>query len=133
MILIDAYGWGDLLLGVVVGALKPPNPMLFERRIPVSAFQPPNFQNKKYLEDAVKIADEIVEVMQPTSETCIKVCTEYVLSSVAAYLLNRGLNVQRVESTGELKQEVERGYIRWCIEKVYPKKYSKTKDVSGHF
>lgn len=30
-ILVDAVGWGDLLLGVVVGALKPPNPMLMDR------------------------------------------------------------------------------------------------------
>ena len=59
-ILIDAVGWGDLLLGVVIGALKPPNPMLMERRIPTLSFQPPNFRNKKYFDDAVKIADEIV-------------------------------------------------------------------------
>ncbi len=80
MILIDASGWSDLLLGVVVGALKPPQPMLLERRISTSSFQPPNFRNKKYLDDAVKIADEIVAVMQPDSETCFNVCSEYVLS-----------------------------------------------------
>ena len=79
-ILIDSSGWSDLLLGVVIGALKPPNAMVMERRIPTSSFQPPNFKNKKYLDDAVKIADEIVAVMQPDSETCFKVCQEYVLS-----------------------------------------------------
>lgn len=62
-ILIDAVGWSDLLLGVVVGALKPPDRMLMERRIATASFQPPNFKNKKYLEDAVRIADEIVTVM----------------------------------------------------------------------
>jgi hypothetical protein len=46
-IYIDAAGWGDLLLGVVIGAIKPPNPMLMERRISTSSFQPPNFSNKK--------------------------------------------------------------------------------------
>jgi hypothetical protein len=126
-ILIDASGWGDLLLGVVVGALKPPEPMVFERRIPISSFQPPNFHNKKYLDDAVKIANEIVAVMQPTPETCIKVCSEYVLSGVAVYLLSRGFKVQRVESTGELKQLVERGYIRWCIEKGVPEEILQNK------
>ena len=48
MIIIDAAGWGDLLLGVVVGAIKPPQQMLLERRIPTASFQPPNFKNKKY-------------------------------------------------------------------------------------
>ncbi len=120
-ILIDASGWSDLLLGVVVGALKPPDPMVMERRIPTSSFQPPNFKNKKYLDDAVKIADEIVAVMQPDSETCFKVCSEYVLSSVIGHLQSRGFKVQKVESTGELKQMVESGYIRWCVEKGVPK------------
>ena len=84
-------------------------------------------KNKKYFEDAVKIANEIITVMQPTSETCIKVCSEYVLSSVAAYLLGLGFRVQRVESTGELKQQVEKGYIRWCIEKGVPEEILKNK------
>ena len=119
-ILIDASGWSDLLLGVVIGAIKPPHPMLMERRIPVVSFQPPNFKNKKYLEDAVKIANEIITVMQPDSETCFKVCSEYVLSNVVLYLESLGFKVQRVESTGDLKSLVEKAYIRWCIEKGVP-------------
>ena len=121
MILIDASGWGDLLLGVVVGALKPPERMVIERRIPTASFQPPNFRNKKYLNDASKIADEIVSVMQPDSETCFKVCSEYVLSTVVDRLQKQGFKVQKVESTGELKQLVEDGYVRWCVEKGVPK------------
>ena len=46
VILIDGAGWGDLLLGVVIGAINPPDPRYIERRIPVSSFQPPNFENQ---------------------------------------------------------------------------------------
>lgn len=116
MILIDAYGWSDLLLGVVIGAVKPPQRMLMERRIPTSAFQPPNFKSKKYLEYAQKIADEIIAVMQPEKETCFKICGEYVLSGVIGHIESMGFNVQRVESAGELNQLLEDAYIRWCIE-----------------
>jgi hypothetical protein len=126
-ILIDAVGWGDLLLGVVIGALKPPDPMLMERRIPTSSFQPPNFQNKKYLDDTVKIADEIIKVMQPDVGTCFKVCSEYVLSSVLNHLQNRGFKVQKVEATGELKGIVESAYIRWCVEVGVPEELLKDK------
>ncbi len=119
-ILIDASGWSDLLLGVVVGALKPPHPMLMERRIPTASFQPPNFQNKKYLEDAVKIANEIITVMQPDEDTCFRVGSEYVLSSVVHYLQSQGFKVQIIESTGELKPLVEKAYARWCVEKGVP-------------
>ena len=115
-ILIDAVGWGDLLLGVVIGAIKPPNPMVMERRIPTSSFQPPNFKRRKYFDDAVKIADEIVAVMQPDEGTCFKVCSDYILSSMRKHLVDRGFNVQKVESTGSLKEMVERGYFRWCTE-----------------
>ena len=46
-ILIDDAGWGDLLLGVIIGALKLPEHRYMERRIPVSSFQPPHFANKE--------------------------------------------------------------------------------------
>jgi hypothetical protein len=119
-IYIDAAGWGDLLLGVVIGAIKPPNPMLMERRISTASFQPPNFSNKKYLTDAVKIAEEIVAVMQPNESTCFKVSSEYVLSGVIKHLQQQGYNVQKVQTTGELKAMVQRGYVRWCIEAGVP-------------
>jgi len=115
-ILIDDAGWGDLLLGVVIGALKPPDRRYMERRIPTSSFQSPNFENKKYLDDAVKIADEVVEVMQPDVETSFKICSGYVLSSIRRHLRERGFKVEEVEIRGELQEMVERSYVRWCIE-----------------
>ena len=115
-ILIDDAGWGDLVLGVVIGALKLPERRYLDRRIPVSSFQPPNFENKRYLDDAVKIAEEIVEVMQPDRETRFKVCSGYVLSSIRRRLQDQGFNVEEVEITGELQELVERSYVRWCIE-----------------
>ena len=115
-ILIDDAGWGDLLLGVVIGALKPPDRRYMERRIPTSSFQSPNFENKKYLDDAVKIADEIVEVMQPDVETSFKICSGFVLSSIRRHLRERGFKVEKVEIRGELQEMVERSYVRWCVE-----------------
>ncbi len=119
-IFIDAAGWSDLLLGVVIGAIRPPDPRLMERRIPTTSFQPPNFASRKYLADAIKIADQIVEVLEPDEKTCFKVCSEYVLSSVVKHLQSRGFNVQIVKDTCELKAMVERGYVRWCIEAGIP-------------
>jgi len=68
------------------------------------------------LDDAVKIADEIVEVMRPDMETNFKVCSGYVLSSIPGHLRERGFNVEEVEAIGELQEKVERSYIRWCKE-----------------
>ncbi|MEM2914034.1 MAG: hypothetical protein QXH91_01340, partial [Candidatus Bathyarchaeia archaeon] len=113
-ILIDDAGWGDLILGVVIGALKLPDRKYMERRIPVSSFQPPNFANKRYLDDAVRIAEEIVEAMQPDKETLFKVCSGYILSRVRKYLRSRGFHVEEAAITGELQERVERSYIKWC-------------------
>jgi len=120
--LIDDAGWGDLILGVVIGALKLPERRYMERRIPVSSFQPPNFEDKRYLDDAVKIAEEIVEVMRPDRKTRFKVCSGYVLSSIRRHLRERGFSVEKTEITGELQEMVERSYIRWCIEVGVPPK-----------
>ncbi len=113
---IDDAGWGDLILGVVIGAHKLPDHKYMERRIPVSSFQSPNFENKRYLDDAVRIAEEIVEVMRADRETRFRVCSGYVLTSMRRYLRDRGFHVEEVEITGELQERVERGYIRWCVE-----------------
>ncbi|WGM88550.1 MAG: hypothetical protein NUK63_06395 [Candidatus Bathyarchaeum tardum] len=115
-ILIDDSGWGDLILGVVIGALKLPDRRYMERRIPLSSFQPPHFQNKRYLEDAVKIAQEIIEVMKPDQETVFKVCSGYVLTSIRRYLRQQGFTVEKVEVTGELQEMVERSFANWCKE-----------------
>ena len=115
-ILIDDAGWGDLILGVVVGALKLPERRYMKRRISVSSFQPPNFENKQYLDDAVKIAEEIVEVMQPDKETRFKVCSGYVLSSIRRHLRDRGFNVEELQIAGHLQELVEKSYVEWCKE-----------------
>jgi hypothetical protein len=126
-IIVDSAGWSDLLLGVVIGSIKPPNPRYMERRIPTSSFQPPNFKKRKYLDDSVKIAEEIIEVMQPDEETHFKISAGYVLSSLRRYLQNRGYRVEEVNATGELQDIVERGYVRWCVESGVPADLLKTK------
>ena len=121
MILIDASGWSDLLLGVVICAIKPPQSMVFERRISTEAFQPPNFKNKKYHAEAERIADELLTVMKADSETCFKVCSEYILSAIVKVLQDKKFKVEIVESTGDLRKTVDDAYIRWCVEKGVPR------------
>ena len=120
VILIDDAGWGDLLLGVVIGALKLPDHKYMERRIPVTAFQPPNFEKKAYLAEAIRIAEEIVNVMRPDEKTYFKVCSGYILSSIRKYLQQRGFYVEKARIEGELQERVEKSYLDWCAEVGFP-------------
>ena len=113
---IDDTGWGEPILGAVIGAHKLPDHKYMEHRIPVSAFQSPNFERKRYWEYAVKIAREIVKVMRADKETSFKVCSGYMLSDMRKYLWDRGFPVIEVEITGELQERVKRGFIKWCVE-----------------
>jgi hypothetical protein len=115
-ILIDDAGWGDLILGVVIGALKLPENKYMERRIPVSSFQSPHFEEKRYLKEAVKIAEEIINVMQADKETSFKICKGYVLSSIRNTVRMKGFYVQEAEIIGELQEKVENSYMNWCEE-----------------
>ncbi len=113
---IDDSGWGDLILGVVIGAHKLPDHKFLDRRIPVSCFQSPNFERKQYLDYAVKIADEIIDVMHPDAQTRFRVCSGFVLSSIRRHIADKGFHVEKVEVTGELQYLVERSFVEWCKE-----------------
>lgn len=121
-IVIDDSGWGDLLLGVVVGGLKLPSGRYMARRIPVTFFQPPLFERKVYLEKAVEIVRKMIGVMRADKSTRFKVCSGYVLSAVRAYLNENGYNLVEVEVTGEPQEMVERSYVKWCVEMGVPAK-----------
>jgi hypothetical protein len=120
-ILIDDAGWGDLILGAVIGALKLPERRYMERRIPVTAFQSPNFENKVYLDEAARIGREIVEAMRPDEETYFKVCSGYILSRIRSYLQNQGFHVEKAKIIGELQERVEKSYVEWCVETGVPR------------
>lgn len=120
-ILVDDSGWGDLILGVVIGALALPSHQYTERRIPVAFFQSPRFEKKEYLDKTVSIIQEIIEVMHADKTTRFKVCSGYVLSAVRRFLEEQGYQVEKVAVTGELQRRVEQGFVNWCIEAGVPK------------
>jgi len=115
-IVIDDSGWGDLILGVVIGALEFPAHRYMERRIPVACFQSPLFEAREYLARTVAIVREVIRVMRADRATLFQVCSGYVLSAARRFLREEGYPVEDVEVTGELQERVERGFLRWCVE-----------------
>jgi transcription initiation factor TFIIE subunit alpha len=130
VVLVDDAGWGDLIMGVVVGAFRPSDQEYLEHRIPTSSFQPPEFENEKYVREAVKIAEEIVDAMQPEKETIFKIGSGKVLSRIRTYLKGRGYKIEDIEETGKLQEKVEKSYVKWCVNAGVP---LKELDPNGRF
>ncbi len=128
-VLIDDSGWGDLILGVIIGALDEASGRYMERRIPVRYFQPPLFEQKKYLDKTVEIVDEICKVMKPDEKTIFKVCSGYVLSAAVESLKSKGMRVVEVKVVGELQEKVERGFTYWCEEIGVPSEKRNFRDL----
>jgi hypothetical protein len=59
--------------------------------------------------------------MKADSETCFKVCSEYILSAIVKVLQDKKFKVEIVESTGDLRKMVDDAYVRWCVEKGVPR------------
>jgi len=132
-ILIDDSGWGDLILGVVIGVLRRPSGDYMERRIPVIFFQPPRFERKEYLDKAVDVIKEAIDVMRPLRNAVFRVCSGYVLSGVRKYLREQGFSVKVTKVIGELQERVERGYLNWCREVGVPSRVLQLESGENRF
>ena len=99
-ILIDDAGSGDILFGTVIGAYRPEENHFIYDLISVKHFQEPLYENKTYLDEAKRIALELVERIGLRDNEKIVICTGDILNVAAEAL---------IEKYGE--EIVERGKI----------------------
>ena len=99
-ILIDDAGSGDILFGTVIGAYRPEENFFIYDLISVKHFQEPLYENKTYLDEAKRIALELIERIGLRDNEKIIICTGDILNVAAEAL---------IEKYGE--EIVERGKI----------------------
>jgi hypothetical protein len=99
-ILIDDAGSGDLLFGTVIGAYRPENDHFVYDLINVKHFQKPLYKERTYLDEARRIAFELIERLRLREKEMILVCSGDILNVAAEAL---------IEKYGE--EKVERGKI----------------------
>jgi hypothetical protein len=111
-ILIDDAGSGDLLFGTVIGAYRPEDDHFIYDLISVKHFQMPLYNRKTHLEEAKRIALDIVERFELKKNEKIIVCTGDILNVAAEALIEKyGEDVvERGKIEGRAQELVELAY-----------------------
>jgi hypothetical protein len=112
-IIIDDAGSGDLLFGVVIGAYRREDQSFKYDVIDVTFFQKPNFNQKKYLNQASRIVFSLLNKLQLRANEPILICRSYIFDIAVTNLIkNYGDDhIQRVKVVGEPQQFTETAYL----------------------
>ena len=86
---IDDAGTGDILWGTVIGAYRPEDDVFIYDLIDVKHFQLPLYKKKTHLEEAKRIAVDLVARLGLRDEEKIVVCTGDVLNVATEALIER--------------------------------------------
>jgi len=112
-ILIDDAGYGDLLNGAVIGAYRSNNDHFIYDMINVRYFQKPLFEKRQYLDEAGRIAMDLVERMGLGDEEEIMLCRGDILNRAAEVLVEHfgDDRIHRVKIEGRAQHLVELAYL----------------------
>jgi hypothetical protein len=86
---IDDAGTGDILWGTVIGAYRPEDDVFIYDLIDVKHFQMPLYKKKTHLDEAKRIAVDLVSRLELRDEEKIIICTGDVLNVATEALIER--------------------------------------------
>lgn len=112
-ITIDDAGTGDLLFGVIIGALRNETHEFTYEVLDVEYFKPRRFHRKEYLKQSSRIVFKLLDKVNIKSKETIKICQGYIFDLATENLLKKygKTRIHRVRVTGELQQLVEIAYL----------------------
>lgn len=110
MILVDDAGWGSLVGGCIIGALRSetgkPGNFTYEV-IPVEQFQGEAFSHEEYFKGAGDATLRCFQTLGVRQDEEILVCTGHVLNGACAWLGENNFRYARGKITGELQDRIE--------------------------
>ena len=112
-IIIDDAGSGDLLFGVVIGALRDSTREFKYGVVDVKYFQSLLFSRKLFLNECSKIVSGLLAKIEPKLEEEIHLCRGYIFDGAIQKLKKKyGENrVRRIKVTGEAQDLTEIAYL----------------------
>jgi hypothetical protein len=119
---IDDSGWGFPLGGVMIGASD--DKRVETGIIDVRFFQGDLFRSKKYLKEASKVTQSLLERFEAMpQDTDIEICSGYINSASKGDLRDKGYDVKVVEIKGMLQDELEKRFKEYIKSLGYDRYY----------
>lgn len=113
-LLVDDAGSGDLLFGVVIGVYREETGEFKYDIVDVKFYQDQAlYSEKAYLQEASRVALQLVAALQPRPDEEIHVCQGYIFDAASAELqqVYGEAQVKRVRVAGEAQRLVEIAYL----------------------
>lgn len=123
MIEIDDAGSGSLIGGTGIGLLRSETEEYIFNIIPLSLFQEPHFQAKKYQQYVIKIVQEAFQKLKVTPEEPIRVCRGYIFDELRHWLDREGYLWESIKIEGLLQEKVEESFNQYVIDLGLPKNF----------
>lgn len=123
MIEIDDAGSGSLIGGTGIGLLRSETQEYIFDLIPLSLFQEPQFQEKKYQLYVIKIIQEAFHKLKVNTDEPIRVCRSYIFDELRHWLTREGYQWESTKIEGPLQEKVEESFSQYVIELGLPKNF----------
>lgn len=131
-IFVDDSGFGMPIGGTLVGVYDTETNEVYIEEVLVEFYQPPLFEQQKYLEEAANKAIKILDKLNiDKSKTLIKVCTGFVNVKIKNKLREFGFDVEIAEIGEPLQSELERRHKQYIKSKFGYTDYYDPKEVDN--
>jgi hypothetical protein len=112
-IVVDDAGIGDLLFGVVIGALRCETQQFRYDVLDVKYFRHPRFRSKEYLKQASEIVFQLLGKLELGKDELIQVCRGYIFDEAVDNLKETygDERIERIAVTGEPQRLTEIAYL----------------------
>lgn len=115
---VDDSGWGSPIGSTCIGIYNITNQEYKAYFLPISDFQSPHFQNKRYLISTSNIIQQYMESNQFNiikNRVLIKICTGYIFTNAVKDLSKQNYNVKRSKIEGKLQSLVENSFNEYLL------------------
>jgi len=133
LILIDDAGSGSLIGGTVIGAMRKETGEYYYDIIPLKYYSKEMFDTKEYLNQASKIAINLLNKLSHEKTEEIYVCRGYMFDKLRHWLKKNNYNYCSVKIEEPLQRKIETTFEKYTINLGFPERFISYTKYPFHF